>query len=193
MGEDYPPSRIFFNILGGSLTLLSLQLPWMTIYGMYPISVQSYGVYSVVLFWALAGVILSFLSRYGGAMTLVGIIAFVGEPYATFGFARPGFGIFLALLGAVFTFAGVRWAISRSFMRRQEIVGGVLYSIGFLIVLTLIISSSFYGGLLSSGANQLIASAPLLLVGIFMTGLGLKLFLSPEKREHALGVLASTA
>ena len=188
MSEDYPPSRIFFNILGGSLTLLSVQLPWMTIYGTYPISVQSYGVYSVALFWALAGGILSFLSRYGGAMTLVGIIAFVGEPYASFGSARPGLGVLLAFFGAVFTFAGVRWAIPRSFIRRQEIVGGVLYSIGFLIILSLIISSGFYGGLLSSGASQLIASAPLLLVGIFMTGLGLKLFLAPEKKK-ARGLL----
>jgi len=78
-------------------------------------------------------------------------------------------------------------------MRRQEIVGGVLYSIGFLIILTLIISSGYYGGLLSSGAAQMIVSAPLLLVGIFITGLGLKLFLSPERREHELGVLANTA
>jgi len=193
MSEGYPGSRIFFNILGGSLTLLSVQLPWMTIYGTYPVSVQSYGVYSAVLFWALAGAILSFLSRYGGAMTLVGILAFVGEPYASLGFARPGLGILLAFFGAVFTFAGVRWAIPRSFMRRQEIVGGVVYSVGFLIILTLIISSGFYGGSLSSGATQLVASAPLLLVGIFMTGLGLKLFLSPERREHELRVLANTA
>jgi hypothetical protein len=78
-------------------------------------------------------------------------------------------------------------------MRRQEIVGGVLYSVGFLIILTSIISSGYYGGSLSSGATQLIASAPLLLVGIFMTGLGLKLFLSPERREHGFGVLANTA
>jgi len=33
----------------------------------------------------------------------------------------------------------------------------------------------------------------LLLVEIFMTGLGLKLFLSPERREHEFGVLANTA
>jgi hypothetical protein len=193
MSEDYPASRTFFNILGGSLTLLSVQLPWMTIYGTYPVSVQSDGVYPVVLFWVLAGAILSFLSRYGGAMTLVGVIAFVGEPYASFGSATPGFGILLALFGAVFTLAGVRWSIPRFFMKRQEIVGGVLYSIGFLIILTLIISSGFYGGLLSSGASQLIASAPLLLVGVFMTGLGLKLFLSPERRERPLSVLTNTA
>jgi hypothetical protein len=193
MIEDYRASRIFFNILGGSLTLLSVQLPWLTIYGTYQVAVQSYGVYSVALFWALAGAILSFLSRYGCAMTIVGIVAFAGEPYASFGSARPGLGVLLAFFGAVFTFAGVRWAIPRSFMRRREIVGGVLYSVGFLIILTLIVSSSYYGGSLSGGATQLIASAPLLFVGIFMTGLGLKLFLSPKRREHELGVLANTA
>ncbi len=75
----------------------------------------------------------------------------------------------------------------------SEIVGGVLYSVGFLIILTLVISSGYYGDSISSGATELIASAPLLLVGIFMTGLGLKLFLSPERREHELGVLANTA
>src|SRR5438128_12684498 len=101
MSEGYPGSRIFFNILGGSLTLLSVQLPWMTIYGTYPISVQAYGVYSVALFWALAGAILSFLSRCGGAVTLVGIIRCVGRPSASFGAARPGLGCAVALCGAV--------------------------------------------------------------------------------------------
>ena len=184
MSEDHPPPRIFFNILGGSLTLLSVQLPWMTIYGTYPISVQSYGVYSVALFWALAGAILSFLSRYGGAMTLVGIIAFVGEPYASFGSARPGLGVLLAFFGAVFTFAGVRWSIPSEIFRGHEIVGGVLYSVGFLIILTLVISSFIYGGLSATGSSQLIVGAPLLLVGILMTGLGLKLFLAPERRKR---------
>jgi hypothetical protein len=160
---------------------------------MYPVSLQSGGVYAVVLYWALAGAILSFLSRYGGAMTLVGIIAIVGEPYASFGSTGPGFGVLLALFGALFTFAGVRWSIPRFLMRRREIVGGVLYSVGFLIILTLIISSGLYGGFFSSGGSQLIASAPLLLVGVFLTGLGLKLFLSPERRERSLSVLTNTA
>ncbi len=116
-------------------------------------------------------------------MTLVGIIAFVGEPYASFGSARPGLGVLLAFFGAVFTFAGVRWSIPSEIFRGHEIVGGVLYSVGFLIILTLVISSFIYGGLSATGSSQLIVGAPLLLVGIFMTGLGLKLFLAPERRE----------
>lgn len=182
MSSDYPASRIFFNILGGSLTLLSVQLPWITIYRMYPISVQPDGLYAVAFYWALAGAILSFLSKFGGVMTFVGIIAFFAEPYVSFGSVNPGFGILLAFGGAIFTFAGVRWSIPQILMKRREMIGGLLYSVGFLIILTLIISSEF-GGVFTFGASQLIVAAPLLLVGAFMTGLGLKLFLSPERRQ----------
>jgi hypothetical protein len=186
MSSDYRGSRLFFNVLGGSLTLLSVQLPWMTIYGMYPISVQPNGLYDVAFYWALAGAGLSFLSRYGGAMTFVGIIAFVGEPYMSFGSAAPGFGVLLAFAGAIITFAGVRWSISRVLIKRREMIGGLLYSVGFLIILTLVINSGFSGGLFVYGASPLLAAAPMLLVGVFMTGLGLKLFLSQSSDGGSL-------
>src|SRR6266705_159989 len=175
--------RIFFNTLGGSLTLLSVQLPWMTINGTYPVSVESGGIFAVIFFWALAGAILSFLSRFGGAMTLVGLIGFMGEPYISYRLANPGLGVLLAFAGAILTFAGVRWSIPSEIVRRHEIVGGVLYSVGFLIILTVVVTSFVYGGLFSTGSDQLIVAAPLLLIGIFMTGLGLKLFLTPERRQ----------
>ena len=184
MSEDYRAPRIFFNILGGSLTLLSVQLPWMTINGTYPISVESGGIFAVMFYWALAGAILSFLSRFGGAMTLVGLIGFMGEPYISYRLASPGLGVLLAFAGAILTFAGVRWSIPSEIVRGHEIVGGVLYSVGFLIILTLVISSFISGGLSATGSSQLIVGAPLLLVGILMTGLGLKLFLAPERRKR---------
>ena len=116
-------------------------------------------------------------------MTLVGLIGFMGEPYISYRLASPGLGVLLAFAGAILTFAGVRWSIPSGIFRGHEIVGGVLYSVGFLIILTLVISSFIYGGLSATGSGQLIVGAPLLLVGIFMTGLGLKLFLAPERRE----------
>ena len=78
-------------------------------------------------------------------------------------------------------------------MKGREIMGGVLYSVGFLIILTIVVSSIVYGGLFSAGSSQLVVSAPLLLVGAVMTGLGLKLFLSPERRESVLNPLTSPA
>jgi len=163
------------------------------VYGMYPVSTQTTGLYAVAFYWLLAGAILSFLSRYGGAMTLVGMVAFMGQPFSSFGFARPGLGVWLALAGAIFTFAGITWSIPPLLMRRREVIGGLFYSIGFLIVLTLVFSSFLYGGLFSASLSQLVVAAPLLLVGILMTGLGLKLFLSPERRDSALNVLNSSA
>ena len=183
MSADNQAPRIFFNILGGSLTLLSVQLPWMTINGIYPVSVESGGIFAVMFYWALAGAILSFLSRFGGAMTLVGLIGSMGEPYISYRLASPGLGVLLAFAGAILTFAGLRWSIPSGMIRGREIVGGVLYSVGFLIILTLIVSSIVYGGLFSIGSN-LIVAAPLLVIGIFITGLGLKLFLSPEKTRE---------
>lgn len=183
MSTDNQAPRIFFNILGGSLTLLSVQLPWMTINGTYPVSVESGGIFAVMFYWALAGAILSFLSRFGGAMTLVGLIGFMGEPYISYRLANPGLGVLLAFAGAILTFAGVRWSIPSGIFRGHEIVGGVLYSVGFLIILTVVVTSFVYGGLFSTGSDQLIVAAPLLLIGIFMTGLGLKLFLTPERRQ----------
>ena len=183
MSTDNQALRIFFNILGGSLTLLSVQLPWMTINGTYPVSVESGGIFAVMFYWALAGAILSFLSRFGGAMTLVGLIGFLGEPYISYRLASPGLGVLLAFAGAILTFAGVRWSIPSEIVRGHEIVGGVLYSVGFLIILTVVVTSFVYGGVFSTGSDQLVVAVPLLLIGIFMTGLGLKLFLTPERRQ----------
>jgi hypothetical protein len=191
LSSDYPSSRVFFNILGGSLTLLSVQLPWIRIYGVYPVSLQSSGLYAVVFYWALAGAVLSFLSRYGGVMTLVGMIGLLGEPYTIVGSASVGLGLLLAFGGAIFTFAGVKWSVPGGLMRRREVVGGLLYSVGFLIVLTLLVSSDISSGLLS-GLSGLIVTAPLLLVGVLLTGLGLKLFLSVDRRD-SLSVLSDNA
>ena len=163
------------------MTLLSVQLPWMTINGIYPISVQSGGLSVVAFYWALAGALLSFISRFGGAMTFVGLLGFMGGPYVSYRLAYPGFGVLVAFAGAIVTLAGVRWSIPSGIAKGGEIIGGVLYSVGFLIILTLFVSSFVYGGLFATGSTQLIAAAPLLVIGIFMTGLGLKLFLAPER------------
>lgn len=191
MNNDYT-SRTFFNILGGSLTLLSVQLPWMTVYRT-SITIEAGGIYAVMFYWALAGAVLSFLSRYGGALTFVGLLAFFGEPYVSYGVAFPGFGVLVAFLGAILTFAGVRWSIPNGPVKGREVLGGALYSVGFLIILTLVVGSFVYSDIFSSGASELVVAAPLLIVGVFLTGLGLKIFLAREANKPSLGVLSSAA
>ena len=193
MSETYPGARVFFNIVGGSLTLLSLQLPWLTMNGIFPISVQPEGLYLVTFYWILAGAVLSFLSRYGGLMTLFGIFAFAGEPYTSFGFIRVGQGVLLAVGGLILTFMGATRSIPRTVAKRREIIGGVLYTVGFLIILTLVISAFVYGSFLAVLDGEVfVVEMPLLLVGLFMTGLGLRLFLSQERRNESLNVLSSS-
>src|SRR5437660_10675882 len=124
------------------MTLLSVQLPWMTINGMYRISVQSGGIFAVMFYWALAGALLSFLSRFGGAMTFVGLIGFLGAPYTSYRLAYPGFGVLVAFAGAILTFAGVRWSIPSGIAKGREIIGGVPYSMASRRVLRRASSSS---------------------------------------------------
>ena len=189
MSSEYPNSRFFFNLVGGCLTLLSLQVPWVVVNGLFPVSLQSDGILLVPFFWILSGAILSFISRYGGVMTFVGMLAFLGEPYLSYGAVTAGQGSLLALTGAILSFAGVKWSIPRPLIRGREIIGGTLYSVGFLIVLTLTIGLFFYGGPLSGGVGQIIVEVPLWLVGIFATGLGLRMFLSPGRRAGSLELL----
>jgi hypothetical protein len=182
--SGFSASRVYFNILGGSLTLLSVQLPWMTINGTYPITLQSGGVWEVVFFWVLAGAILSFLSRLGGFMTLVGMIPFFSGPYISYSLVSPGLGLLIAFTGAIFTFVGVGWSIPGGILKGREILGGILYSVGFLTILSLVVSSTLYGGAFSMDA--LFVSMPLLIVAVLMTGLGLKLFLKEERSAASL-------
>jgi hypothetical protein len=186
--NEYPSSRVFFNIAGGSLTLLSVQLPWVTVYGIYQVQVEAGGFYAVTFYWALAGGILSFMTRYGGAMTLVGILGLGAEPYISAGIDQPASGILLAVTGAIVTLAGVKWAVPRALIRGREVLGAILYSVGFLTILVLIVSSIFRG---SFAESQFIIEIPLFLVGVLVTGLGLKLFFLPERRDASLNVLGT--
>ncbi len=123
-------------------------------------------------------------------MTLIGILSLGAEPYALAGSVQPASGILLAVAGAIVTFAGLSWSIPKGVIRGREVLGGVFYSVGFLTILVLVIDSIFRGNL-SATEGRLLIEIPLLLVGALLTGLGLKLFLLPEKRDASLKVLGS--
>jgi len=178
--DPVPNPRVFFNILGGSLTLLSLQLPWLTLNGFYPFG--SGGLFLLALYWILAGAILSFLSRYAGIITIVGLFGFLGEPFMSFGY-RAGPGLVLAAFGAFLVFFGVRWSIPSRVFRGREILGGLLYTIGILILLTSIISIYIYRSPELAVQGPLVIEMPLILVGAFLTFIGLRMYLLTAKSQ----------
>src|SRR2546430_15352617 len=107
----------------------------------------------------------------------------MATPYVYFG---SGPGLLLAFVGALFTFAGARSSIPFYVVKGREIMGGILYSVGFLILLTLTVSMFVYGNFISTFQKQLIVQLPLSLVGVFMTGLGLRMYLFQEKKQSPL-------
>ncbi len=181
MSETQFRSNVVFNILGGCLTLLSLQLPWLTVNGPYGFSIQPGSLYMVAFYWLLAGGILSFLSRFAGLFTLVGFFAFLGEPFVSFRSATTGLGVLIAFTGALFTIAGARWSIPTNMVKGREILGGLLYTVGFLTLLTVTVSLLVYGSVFTALESQLIIQIPLILAGVFLTIHGLRMYLSRER------------
>lgn len=182
MSQTAPRSNIVFNILGGCLTILSLQMPWLTV-GSFGVNVQPGSLYLVAFYWLLAGAILSFVSRYAGLMTLIGIFAFLGEPFASFRAASTGLGILLAFTGMLFTFAGMRWSIPSDLVKGREIIGGILYTVGILILLTFTVSVFVYRSIFAALEPQLIVQIPLTLAGALLMIHGLRMYLSAQRKS----------
>jgi hypothetical protein len=101
-------SRPLLNLIGGILTLGSLLLPWTIIRGSYPVSVFQPNEFVWFVPWMiLAGGLASIFSRYGGLVTVTGLILYFVSPplyfLSTIGSPAPnslGIGFWLAVIGA---------------------------------------------------------------------------------------------
>ena len=163
----------------------------MGINGVIPISLQQSSLYQVAFYWILAGAILSFLSRFGGILTFTGLLAMGGEPYWSFGFVTIREGILLAIAGGILSFAGTKWTVPGAMLKGREMLGGLVYSVGFLIVLTQVIAwNSFDGFHALPIEGQLATQVPLFLVGLLLTGIGLRMFLSQKRENNSLKALS---
>jgi hypothetical protein len=77
--------------------------------------------------------------------------------------------------------------------RGREILGGIVFSVGFLILLTLSLGIFVYGSFVQAFQRQLIVQFPLFLVGTFMTGIGLRMYLSQSRTQYPVELLDKRA
>ena len=68
------------------------------------------------------------------------------KPYWSFGFVTIREGILLAITGGILSFTGTKCAIPGAMLKGREMLGGLVYSVGLLIVLTLVITWNPFDG-----------------------------------------------
>lgn len=177
--------RPFLNILGGSLTLLSLIAPWGQINGaMLPLQ-YSGGSLAWAVPWIFAGGALSLLTSYGGLMTFLGILVFAASPYSYFGvFWTLSVGFYLALSGALTSILGSSWTMPQLTGRIREIAGGLMWAAGFVLIVTLVLSSQSTNAIIPPiDRGGLIVGFPLVCVGTLLAIVGVRMIFYPAKAE----------
>ena len=175
--------RPFLNLIGGALTLISLTLPWGEINGM-PLALQySGGYYAWSIPWIFAGGALSLLTSFGSILTLFGMFAFAVIPYNYYGQASiPSLGFYFALTGSIVSMIGSPWTIPSLTGKIREIAGGLLWSTGFVLIVTLVLSSMSPNGFIPPvDRGGLIIGFPLICVGTLLAVLGVRMIFYPAK------------
>jgi len=110
--------RHLLNLTGGLLTLGSLDIPWFIIGGNAVSMFQPNGFVWFVPWMILAGGLTSMVSRYGGLLTVTGLIAYGVSPpiffLSTVGAGTTsafGIGFRLAWAGSGLSIAGTSWSL----------------------------------------------------------------------------------
>jgi len=113
--------RRLFNIIGGILTLASTVLPWRILngafYSVFEVWSFGFGLALIIPFLIMFGACFSVLSRYGGALTLVGTVSYVASLPEEIGLgsnATPpdssfGVGYWTVWAGAIISLMGRSW------------------------------------------------------------------------------------
>ncbi len=177
--------RPFLNLVGGTLTLISLTLPWGEVNGM-PLPLQySGGYYAWSIPWIFAGGALSLLTSYGSILSILGMLIFASSPYNYYGQAwTPNLGFYFALTGLLMSMIGSTWTIPSLTGKIREIAGGLLWSTGFVLIATLVLTSMSPNGFIPPVANGgLIISFPLICVGTLLAVLGMRMIFYPTKNN----------
>lgn len=171
------PSLVL-NIIGGSLVILSLELPWAGVGGSSLSVMDSGGSYPWAVPWLLAGGALSLICSLGGFISLFGTLTFLSQPYGFVGVRwTPGIGLWLSIVGSLISLGGNPWTISQLNGKIREVVGGVLWSAGFVIIATVLISASSSGN--TSSPVGMIVNFPLVGVASLLAIAGLRMIFRP--------------
>lgn len=171
-----------FSVTGWALIEASMILPWMTYNGVLSLSIFDLDAGKWFVPWLVAlGGILALISRYGGTLTLAGLLVYATSPSINFcectinSMFGPGF--WFALIGTLVSFGGLSWNIPAQWIEERKGIGAFLFSIG----ITALAPGAFLsinGFIANLAMEETIPAIILLTSGLLMTTIGLGLFLS---------------
>ena len=173
--------RSIANVLGGSLPLASLFLPYSFLggYPWYPLGPGpiSWGVPQLILF----GCLLTFFSRFGAVVTVGGLSAWSSTPiFCGLGGCPPyilGPGYWLAWAGVIVSLLGRSWIPLSKSVEGRKLLGSIMFPVGLVIAI--------FGVLLpyaefNNPSSALILFPIFVISGFLLSGAGLNLFFRLE-------------
>jgi len=186
-GKGRTIPSLVLNIIGGSLVILSIELPWASVAGS-PLSIMdSGGSYPWAVPWLIAGGAISLICSLGGFISLFGTLTFLSQPYGFVGIRwTPGIGLWLSIVGSLISLGGSTWTISQLNGKIREVVGGVLWSAGFVIIATILISATSSNNAPQPSPVGIIASFPLVGVASLLAIAGLRMIFRPRTSRRTV-------
>ena len=169
------------NLLGGSLPLASLFLPYSFLggYPWYPLGSGpvSWGVPQLIL----VGCILTLFSRFGSIVTVAGLSAWSSTPlFCTANGCPPyvfGPGYWLAWAGAIVSLLGRSWIALPKSVESRKLLGSITFPVGLILAIMGVL-------LLYAGFDQfgpaLVLGSVLVVAGFTLSGAGLNLYFRLE-------------
>ena len=168
------------NLLGGSLPLASLFLPYLFLgsYPWYPLGSDavSQGVPQLIV----VGSILTFFSRFGVLVTIVGLWdgSSVVIPCPIFGCSLTlGPGYWLGLTGAAMSLLGHSWIAVPKSVEGRKLLGSIMLPVGLIVaILGVLLPYDWFN---EFGPTS-IRSLAFVFTGFLLSGAGLNLFFRLE-------------
>lgn len=169
------------NLLGGSLPLGSLFLPYSFLggYPWFPLGPGpvSWGVPQLILL----GCVLTFFSRFGAIATVAGLADWSSTPIFCGANGCPpyvfGSGYWLAWAGVIVSLLGRSWIALPKSVEGRKLLGSITFPVGLVLAILGVL-------LLSAGFDQfgpaLVISSVLIVAGFTLVGAGLNLYFRLE-------------
>lgn len=169
------------NLLGGSMPLASLFLPYLFLssYPWYPL--DSGSIFRGVPQLIVTGSILTFFSKFGVLVTVAGLWDESSVPILCPAFGCPpltlGPGYWLGWTGAIMSLLGRSWIALPKGVENRKLVGSIMFPVGLMVAISgVLLPYALYDNF----GPSFILSPVFIVTGFLLGGAGLNMYFGSE-------------